>query len=130
MGGLRLERRAALCALLTCSLALVAASEARAESRAAWTQRALALQYSLASDVPLRNAPWVYTHNSFNSKAEMGPTLSDTDQNQQISITDQLDHGVRHLEIDTKHESFKNDKEANKMLTREYRAPFVVPAKV
>ena len=101
MGGLRLERRAALCALLTCSLALVAASEARAESRATWTQRALALQYSLASDVPLRNAPWVYTHNSFNSKAEMGPTLSDTDQNQRISITDQLDHGVRHLEIDT-----------------------------
>jgi len=35
----------------------------------------------------------------------------------------------RKLTIDVKKERFKNDKEANKLLTREYRAPFVVPDK-
>ena len=87
-------------ALLCLTLFGVLASPANAETRA-WTQRALALQYDLAGDVGLRNIPWVYTHNSYNSVAEMGPTLSDQDPNQQISIVDQLDEGVRHLEIDT-----------------------------
>ena len=32
----------------------------------------------------------------------------------------------RKLEFDGKTESFKNDSEANAMLTRKYRAPFVV----
>ncbi len=36
----------------------------------------------------------------------------------------------RVLEIDTKTEQVKNDDEANRMLTREYRAPFVVPENV
>ena len=66
-----------------------------------WTQRALSLQYELESDLPLRNTPWVYTHNSYNSVAEMGPTLSNRDPNQQLDLVDQLDQGVRHLEIDT-----------------------------
>ena len=34
------------------------------------------------------------------------------------------------LKIDTRHETFHNNREANQYLTREYRAPFVVPAKV
>ncbi|MGE3803902.1 MAG: Gfo/Idh/MocA family protein [Gemmataceae bacterium] len=34
------------------------------------------------------------------------------------------------LEIDTKTETFTNNKEANRLLTREYRKPFVVPEKV
>ena len=50
--------------------------------------------------MPLRNAPWVGTHNSFNSIAEMGPTLSDVDSNQQLSLTDQLRIDVRSLELD------------------------------
>ena len=65
-----------------------------------WTHRALGLQYALANDMPLRNAPWVGTHNSFNSIAEMGPTLSDTDSNQELSLTDQLRLDVRSLELD------------------------------
>lgn len=65
-----------------------------------WVHRALAFQYELGGDVPLRNAPWVGTHNSFNSTAEMGPTLSDTDANQQLSLTDQLRLDVRSLELD------------------------------
>lgn len=64
------------------------------------THRALALQYALGDDVPLRNAPWIGTHNSFNSIAEMGPTLSDLDANQQLSLTDQLRADVRSLELD------------------------------
>ena len=69
--------------------------------RAGWAREALGLQYELASDVELRNAPWVYTHNSYNSEAEMGTTLSNRDSNQAIAILDQLDEGVRSLEIDT-----------------------------
>ncbi len=65
-----------------------------------WVDRALRLQYELAGDVGLRNAPWVGTHNSFNSVAEMGPTLSDTDANQQLSLVDQLRIDVRSLELD------------------------------
>lgn len=65
-----------------------------------WADRALALQYDLAGDVGLRNTPWVGTHNSFNSVAEMGPTLSDLDANQQLTLVDQLRIGVRSLELD------------------------------
>lgn len=65
-----------------------------------WTQRALALQYELSSDVGYRNAPWVGTHNSFNSIAEMGLTLADQDSNQQIAIVDQLELGIRSIELD------------------------------
>src|SRR3954469_19320998 len=65
-----------------------------------WTHRSLAFQYALAGDVPLRDAPWVGTHNSFNSIAEMGNTLSDTDANQQLSLPDQLAIDVRSIELD------------------------------
>src|SRR3954452_22158193 len=65
-----------------------------------WTHRALAFQYALGNDVPLRDAPWIGTHNSFNSIAGMGNTLSDTDSNQQLSLLDQLAIDVRGLELD------------------------------
>lgn len=71
-----------------------------AEADAEWVQRALALQYELANDVALRNAPWVGTHNSFNSRAEMGSTLSTEDSNQQIPIVEQFRQGVRSIELD------------------------------
>jgi hypothetical protein len=82
-------------------VAWLAVAAAPAHAATDWAQRALGLQYELAGDVGLANAPWVYTHNSFNSRAEMGPTLSDSDPNQRLSIVGQLDQGVRHLEIDT-----------------------------
>src|SRR4051812_33720493 len=65
-----------------------------------WTHRALAFQYALGNGLGLRDAPWVGTHNSFNSIAEMGNTLSDTDSNQQLSLLDQLAIDVRGLELD------------------------------
>ena len=81
-------------------LALLAAPAANADDRD-WARKALGLQYELASDVELRNAPWVYTHNSYNSVAEMGSTLSTRDPNHVITILAQLDEGVRSLEIDS-----------------------------
>src|SRR3954471_8827457 len=65
-----------------------------------WAHRALSLQYALGNDLGLRDAPWVGTHNSFNSIAEMGNTLSDTDANQQLSLPDQLAIDVRSIELD------------------------------
>ncbi len=65
-----------------------------------WTHRALAFQQRLSDGVPLRDAPWVGTHNSFNSIAEMGPALSVMDANQQLSLVHQLRVDVRSLELD------------------------------
>ncbi len=80
--------------------ALCAVAAPASASAEPWTQRALGLQYELAGDVPLRNAPWVGTHNSFNSAAEMGPALSPLDSNQKLPIVDQLRLGIRSLELD------------------------------
>ena len=91
-----MRRRIAIAAGLLC---LLAAPAAGADNRD-WARTALGLQYELASDVELRNTPWVYTHNSFNSVAEVGPTLSARDPNQTLTLVDQLDEGVRSLEID------------------------------
>lgn len=65
-----------------------------------WTHRTIAFQYSLANDVGFVNAPWLGTHNSFNSIAEVGPALSPVDSNQQLTLTDQLRIDMRALEID------------------------------
>lgn len=63
------------------------------------THRALAFQYRLGSAIPLRDAPWVGTHNSYNTATEP-VTLSGSDHNQQVSMVDQLRMGVRSLELD------------------------------
>src|SRR3954468_3482828 len=65
-----------------------------------WTHRTLAFQYSLANDVGFVNAPWLGTHNSFNSIAQLGPALSSTDANQQLTLVDQLRMDMRSLEVD------------------------------
>ena len=64
-----------------------------------WLHRTLAFQYRLGNSLPLRNAPYVGTHNSYNSTAE-DPTLSGSDANQMLSLTDQLRLDVRSLELD------------------------------
>jgi len=73
--------------------------EAIADYRSSWVHRALDAQYALANDVPFANAPWVGTHNSFNTTAEP-PTLSRADSNQQLTLLQQLEVDVRNLEID------------------------------
>ena len=67
--------------------------------RASWLHRAAAFQYRLANGTPFRDAPWLGTHNSFNSVSDP-PTLSKTDSNQQLTLPQQLDVDVRSLELD------------------------------
>ncbi len=64
-----------------------------------WLHRTLAFQRGLGDALPFRDAPWLGTHNSFNSTDEL-PTVSHTDSNQQLSLTDQLRLDMRTLEID------------------------------
>ncbi|WP_354701707.1 hypothetical protein DSM112329_02034 [Paraconexibacter sp. AEG42_29] len=56
-------------------------------------------QSRLGDALPLLQAPWLGTHNSFNSVSEEF-TASRSDSNQQLSLTDQLDIDIRSLEID------------------------------
>lgn len=67
--------------------------------RGSWLHRTAAFQYRLASGIPFRDAPWLGTHNSFNSVSDP-PTLSKTDSNQQLTLPQQLDSDVRSLELD------------------------------
>lgn len=65
-----------------------------------WLTRALELQHRLGDALPLRDAMWVGTHNSFNTISNRPPSLSNTDSNQHVSLVDQLRLGVRGIEID------------------------------
>jgi hypothetical protein len=82
--------------LLTALVLLVCAAPTAASS----TTDTLEFQHALAGDVGMVDAPWVGTHNSFNSIAEVGPALSSLDANQRLTLVDQLDLGVRSLELD------------------------------
>lgn len=85
------------------AIALVVGAPAHAaapDAEPGWAQRALDLQYELGSEVGFTNAPWVGTHNSFNSTEQTGVALSSNDSNQQITLVSQLDAGVRSLELD------------------------------
>jgi hypothetical protein len=70
------------------------------EFTGSWTHRSLVFQHRLAGDVPLRDAPWLGTHNSYNAVAEVGPALSTVDANHVLTMYEQLELGVRSLEID------------------------------
>lgn len=92
----RLTVGACAAALVLPSAALAAAPEAED----GWAQRALDIQFDIASDVGWTNMPWVGTHNSYNSTEQTGVALSSNDANQQITNVEQLDAGVRSLELD------------------------------
>jgi hypothetical protein len=64
-----------------------------------WTHRALGLQRQLDARVPLIRALVPHTHNSFNSFAYQA-TVSGSDANQAVSLTDQLRLDMRGIEID------------------------------
>lgn len=64
------------------------------------TARHLAFQHRLGDTVPFADAPWLGTHNSFNTPVQVGVTPSALDSNQRIGLVDQLRLGVRSLEID------------------------------
>jgi hypothetical protein len=65
-----------------------------------WLTQALELQHRLGDSLPLRDAMWVGTHNSFNTASNVPVSLSNTDSNQHLSLEQQLDLGIRSLEID------------------------------
>jgi hypothetical protein len=83
--------------------ALLGAPDASAAAVAAYetseVSRALDLQRALGDGLPLQAGLWIGTHNSANSTSE-DPTLSQSDSNQQLSLTDQLRLDVRSLELD------------------------------
>jgi hypothetical protein len=64
-----------------------------------WVHQAAKFQYALGDPLPLRDAQWLGTHNSFNSLAESF-TVSNLDSNQQLSLTQQLDLDMRSIELD------------------------------
>ena len=65
-----------------------------------WLTNAVELQHRLGDALPWTDAMWVGTHNSFNTISNTPPSLSNTDSNQHLSLVDQLDIGIRGLEID------------------------------
>lgn len=65
----------------------------------AWTPKALAMQRVLDDDNPLQEELWTHTHNSYNSEG-YAPAFYSTDPNQRYTLTDQLDMGIRAIELD------------------------------
>jgi hypothetical protein len=64
-----------------------------------WVHQVAKFQYALGDSLPLRDAQWLGTHNSFNSLADSF-TVSNLDSNQQLSLTQQLDLDMRSIELD------------------------------
>jgi hypothetical protein len=86
---------------LLCSFFCLAAPAAAQEAfEGSASHETLLWQQQLSGDLGMRDAPWPGTHNSFNSRAEMGLALSAQDANQRITLVDQLRLGVRSLELD------------------------------
>jgi len=91
-----------LCVLPLAHKVTQAARDAYLQS---WVHRTAQFQYALGNGLPLGDAQWIGTHNSFNSLADSGSllntlTLSHADSNQQLSLSQQLDIDVRAIELD------------------------------
>ncbi|MCW3013743.1 MAG: Conserved exported or envelope protein of unknown function [Solirubrobacterales bacterium] len=93
----RLGVPAALCTVPIGPQVAAGATEAYLQS---WTHRAAQFQVGLGDQLPLRQAQWLGTHNSFNSASNDPPTVSSLDSNQQLSLGQQLDIDMRSLELD------------------------------
>src|SRR4051812_47342040 len=72
---------------------------ALAAYQASWLHKTAQFQYALGDSVALRDAQWLGTHNSFNTDSN-GVTASHTDNNQQLTLTQQLDGDIRAIELD------------------------------
>lgn len=78
------------------SLAALAVSAAQADSGDAWAVRVLPLQHQIDVKLPLSDALWLGTHNSFDNADDD----SFVDYNQTMSLTSQLNKGVRQIGFD------------------------------
>lgn len=65
-----------------------------------WTAQALKLQNEIDLNTPLDQATIIGTHNSYNSKAYQIPLIRYIDPNHLLSLYNQLEMGVRSLELD------------------------------
>ncbi len=65
-----------------------------------WIAKALQLQNQIDIHSPLNQATFLGTHNSYNAKVYAGKWWSYVDPNQQLSIYDQLEMGIRSVEFD------------------------------
>jgi hypothetical protein len=74
--------------------------QAVAAQEAGWLGQALESQHRLGDALPLSDAMWVGTHNSFNTASNVPLSLSNNDSNQHVSLVDQLRLGVRGIEVD------------------------------
>src|SRR3990167_11298028 len=72
-----------------------------------WIEKALKLQREIDLNAPLNEATFIGTHNSYNSKFYANPVRY-IDPNQLLSITDQLETGIRSLEFDVHWTTNKN----------------------
>jgi hypothetical protein len=69
--------------------------------RKSWVHRATRFQYRLAGPLPILHGAWLGTHNSFNTNQPgQAPTVSHSDSNQQLTLTEQLDVDIRSIELD------------------------------
>lgn len=70
-------------------------------AHSSWIAMALKLQREIDRDAPLSEATFIGTHNSYNSKNYSTPSIIRyVDPNQTLSIYDQLETGIRSLELD------------------------------
>lgn len=67
--------------------------------KSTWTAKALKLQREIDLNAPLREASFLGTHNSYNSKSYQTPVRY-IDPNQNLSLYEQLETGVRSIELD------------------------------
>lgn len=79
-----------------------------------WTAKALKLQRIIDLKTPFNEATFIGTHNSYNSKSYEIPLTRYIDPNQLLTLYDQLEMGVRSVELDA-HWTF-NDKMEKQIL--------------
>src|SRR5690606_5851258 len=84
---------------MLCLLSTAAFATPVEDFRNSWNYEALAHQRTLEMGEPLGQTSFQYTHNSYNSVAYQN-LGSYWDPNHQVSVVDQLDLGIRALELD------------------------------
>src|SRR5258707_15135322 len=92
-----------LVALTLCFSAAVNAennSQAVQDFKRSWVAKALMLQRDIDMNVPLNQSTFLATHNSENSISYQIPFVRYIDPNQILSIYDQLEMGIRNIELD------------------------------
>lgn len=95
---------------LSLLLTLITISYAKENINASWLEVALKLQRDIDNDAPLSEATFIGTHNSYNAKAYQNSKLRYLDPNQLLTLTQQLDQGIRSIELDAHWTSSANGK--------------------